>query len=572
MLKERFFRLFISTNPISNIQKLLFLSILLTSFFLFTSLYHLEPGGYLFIEYANALAFGKDHLTPNVSVRDIGYPLLLWMSGYPYHQSLIGIALINAIMAMLIPPLIYLITRPVLPKGSYYIALATIFSLSPFYYIKWIHHDHPYIFFTVLSLFFLCTFIDKKKSTYLYAMTFTVIIASLIRPAGNLFFIFFIATAFIFVRGSLLRYMICCIIAVLSLTIYTYHRHDFFDQYKPLQTYNGGQLFYNLYLNSTRYGITLSPELGPNMKKITDSLYQSTIKLEETSQYEKFLKLYVYPYNTNEFIKRVYTFPARYYLEMLYRFTKNDQTFMKASLEIIQKYPWYPFAYTARNSWYLLYKPGYAHTKYDINLFGKSNIQDAYPFDSKDELELTSLSDRALRELDFDNFEHKPHIAFTLIHYVKSIFCKCYLFFTKLMFYLMTISWIAVFLKFGGRFFLNDKWKNLIELTLANKLDTYITVLTLYLFQSILMVAALVDPILRFHNHLIPFKIILASFGLVILIRLIKSSSHQTNLVTDTMVENIIFSKRQKIISIFLLLLATVLLISWSEYIIVNTK
>jgi hypothetical protein len=45
-----------------------------------------------------------------------------------------------------------------------------------------------------------------------------------------------------------------------------------------------------IYLNSTEYGITLSEDIGPNMKQVTDDVYQATLPSPRDSEFlKKFL-------------------------------------------------------------------------------------------------------------------------------------------------------------------------------------------------------------------------------------------------------------------------------------------
>ncbi|GEM_PF-3852671 len=576
-------QLFYSSNCITDIKKLTFIATCFAGFFLFTSNYYLEPGGYSFLKYADALSVNSSQnidVNVNLTLRDIGYPLLLWLSGYPYHHSLIVIALIHTLMSISIPALIYLTMKPILPRGSYYIALACVISLAPFYYIKWVHHDQAYIFFTILSFFCLSIFIDTKRASYLYAMTLTIIITSLIRPAGNFLFPFFILLAYLFARGSLKHYIICLFIAAFVFMIYSYHRHHFFPQYGQVQSYNGGQLFQNLYLNSIQYGITLSPDLGPNMKKITEIAYQYMLSnhgihsppSNVMDPHDKFYQSYIYPFKANEFAKQIYITPCLEYHELLYTLAKNDPLFMRASFEIIRKYPWYPFTYTSRNMWYLFYEPGYSYPKYSIQSLDGPRKQEAFSFDRESSSELNRLPYPAIQELTFDTLDHKPLVIKEIMHILKHFFCLFYLFFTKILFFLMLVCWTTICIYLFSQLHSSSKLKYIMNILLPIKFRIAITILSLYLFQSMFIISALVDPMMRFHNHLIPFKIMLASIGIAIIFRTVQFSKNQYALIKPPLyVFNQRTSKQHHLSSVCLIILIVALLICWSGYIIYNT-
>lgn len=561
----------------SHLLRLFLVSIAVAGFFLFAANYRTESGGYLFVMYADALAHGASYLNANVVSRDIGYPFLLYLSGYPYHHSLIGIALMNTIMAIFIPVLIYLTVKPVLPKGAYTIALASIISLAPFYYIKWIHHDHAYIFFNILSLCCLSLFIDTKRFIYLFAMTLAVIMASLIRPAGNILFPFFILMAFMFGRGNIFKYFICILIALSVFWLYSLHRHHFFSRYAPSDTTIGGQTFQNLYVNSKEFGIRLSRDLGRGMQTVSDNLYQAVLPHPSVSAGIKpkdereraFFNTYISTKSPQAFMDQVYEYPSIEFYQMLYHATSNDALFLKASFEIMQHYPWYPLAFTLRNMWYLLYRPGYTHVRYSLAPMKRLASQTAFPFDYESD-ELEHLSARALRELAFDTFAHKPAIVKKSVKVIRFVFRSLYFYATKVLFYLMLVAWFALIVRLLSRFSPSDKFKQWMNLFLPKKMNALIIILSLYLLLCMLIISVFVDPLLRFHNHLILFKIMLAGLGFAILIRmrrLLFSLPLADLEQAPSQSEQLLFGPHAMILAS----LVISLLAAWSIYIIVHT-
>lgn len=577
-------RLLFPTNPLSDIEKLIFLTTLVGGFLLFTTNYVFDTDGYLFVSYADALIHGAKGLDSGVARYDIAYPLLLLLSGYPLHHSLIGIAIINMIMAILMPVLIYFTIRPVFPKGAYYVALASILSLVPFYYMKWIRPDHAYVFFTVLSVCFLSLFIDSKRAVYLYAMTLAIIAASLSRSAGNIFFPFFLFMAFWFVRGSLTKYVISAMLGLCIFSLYGYHRNQFFSQFGESASFNGGQTFQNLYVNSKEYGIHLSPDLGPNFKKITDNFYQAVLPHPSLASFitakknfpnEAFLKEHVYPYSPEEFVKHIYEVPSRDYYILLYEATPSDATFLKASWEVIRKYPWYPIAFATRNMWHLLYDPGFSHSRYNVNPYGRTGIHGAFPFDSKldDYVIISPLHLHALQEILFDNFSHKPPIVEKMIRHLKNIYCDHYLQITKIGFFLMACTWIAVLIDLANRIYPSDKLGNIVYL-LPRKMMPLVVAISLYLFLSMLIISVFVDPLLRFHNHLLPFKIMLAGLGVGVILHVLSQLAHpffygilldQEDIHWEE--EAVVFKEHRGRLALLVLMIVT-LLVAWGMYIV----
>lgn len=526
----------------NELVKLILIATLVGGFLLFSANLFYDNDSILLMSYTRALSQGKSYLDSAAIVRyDIAYPLLLILSGYTLHHSLIGITLINTAMGILMPILIYFTVKPLFPRGAYYTALVVIFSLSPFFYIKFIRPDHAYMFFSMLSIYLLSRFIDTKRAIFLYSMTMSLIVASLLRSAGNILLPCFILMAFLFARGAWKHCIICALMGALVFSVYLHHRHDFFSKYGQIASFNGRQTFQNLHVNSREYHILLSEELGPAMKAITDNLYQAVLPSPATSSFitshgnpvesydryvsdSDFLNAHVYPFSAKELTYQVYKHPCWDYNYMLYIASPNDALFLKASFEIIRHYPWYPIRYTARNMWYMLYDPGYEHSRYTLGRFSRTVIREAYPFDASTGNN-ANLSDRAMREISFDNFSNKFSFQKKIISHLKKIYCEHYLTATKLIFYFMAIAWLAVMMDLINQYTSVKKFQSIVDL-LPPKLTPLTLILTSYLFISVLIIGFFVDPLLRYHNHLLPFKIMLAGLGVCTLCHVIYQVWH----------------------------------------------
>src|SRR5262245_25326178 len=108
--------------------KLVLLGLGVTTYFLFTSIYYFPGGASHFMDYAHALANGTK-LDPVIAQRDIGYPFLLLLSGYTITGSFVGITLITAAFAILMPVLVFVSIRRASPAAAFYTGLASIISL-----------------------------------------------------------------------------------------------------------------------------------------------------------------------------------------------------------------------------------------------------------------------------------------------------------------------------------------------------------------------------------------------------------------------------------------------------------
>jgi hypothetical protein len=154
-------------------------SIFVTTCFLLAGKYELPGGASHFTAWANLIAFGGS-TTSDMAQRDVGYPLLLVIGGYPFTQSFVGITLINTAFSVALPLLAYGIVGRGLPAVAFGVAVAVIFSATPYVFLKMIHHDQAYLFFTTLTLYCGVTFLRRKSFIWIYSMTGAALAASLI--------------------------------------------------------------------------------------------------------------------------------------------------------------------------------------------------------------------------------------------------------------------------------------------------------------------------------------------------------------------------------------------------------
>ena len=61
-------------------------------------------------------------------------------------------------------------------------------TVSPYLFMKTIHHDQSYIFFEMLMLVMILLSVQTKQIRYLYLFTLVAIFTSIVRPAGNALF------------------------------------------------------------------------------------------------------------------------------------------------------------------------------------------------------------------------------------------------------------------------------------------------------------------------------------------------------------------------------------------------
>lgn len=547
-----------------DIAQILALSAVVQAFFLLTAFYCVPGGALEFVVFGKALVSllqGHLQVAPTVADRSIGYPSLLVLSGFFQNGSLIGITIIQGLMAMWIPVLIYLTILPVSILGAYYIALASIISLGPFLFVKWLYHDQAYVFLCIVTLWAISKFVHSKKSVDLFLLALAITATSLTRPAGGLLFPVLILVVYTVVRGSYGRYLAVTILFIaLSFANHFLRAQLLYAPNVKTNEYTGGQIFYNFYINSSEYGITLSSDLGPGMKEVTDDIYQVMLPSPRSSKFLSgfydmeappsdfrnkvivpFLNKYFYPYSADEFREQLYRNPNWEYYFLIFSVVP-DSVLLKASWEVVKSYPLYPLLFTFRNLWYFLYSPGYFHTQFNpIPIFHGGLF---YPFDGQAAIgggafganaAIQGLPGRATKELSFDSLVAQPEWIKQTYDAVRVIWLDSYDAIQRAMFYLMVAAWVALIVNWIyalSRWSALRKWSEVVN---ANRLATHILYVTVFLLYNLGIVAAFADPDYRYNDMAILIKVILSGFGAMVIIRVVRETfGHLTPLLNKS--------------------------------------
>jgi hypothetical protein len=497
-----------------------------TTYFLFTSIYYFPGGADQFMYYAHALAEGKT-LAPAISQRDIGYPLLLLLSGYTINGSFIGITLITAAFAILMPMLVFVSIRRASPVAAFYTGIASIISLSPIYFFKWIHHDQAFIFFTILVIALLANFLQSRKYAFLYFFTLAALAASFTRPAGNLLFPVLLVIAYITVRGRIVHYLACLLIFVAAAALYQWHRYEIFDmRHKDsVPSYSGQQIFYNLYINSGEFGIRISPDIGPNLKRATEVLRQKLQpNLRESAFLQHFLEdvppafveEHVYPYTPDQLIERIYDAPNWEYYLWLASADENDQTYLKASGEIARAYPLYVARYGLRNLLHLLFDPGYAHTRHNARGFHKIGLQ-FLPI-TGGVVGAQDIEARAQREVKYFPLPDQSARIQRAMHDIKTFWDAHFFDFVRYTSILMVIAWVGVLLRLVCLLFARTRPCQAFASPAIEGVVASVIAASAFLFYNDLTAALFAEPDYRYFHFTELLRITIAGFAVALVL------------------------------------------------------
>jgi hypothetical protein len=522
-----------------DLFRIVLVGLFLAALFLFSTGYILPGGASEFTRWAEALAHGST-LTAGVADRDVGFPLMLLLSGYTLTGSFIGITVVHAAFAVLMPVLVYVALRPFSPGIAYYSGQIGNICLGSFLYVKFVHHDQTYIFFVMLMVTLIILFFVRGTYRYLYFFTLACLAASVSRPAGNLLFPLFLTLAFFArPRPRVLRHYIISLLIFAGLTAaYQWHRYVVFDvrDQPNMPSYTGQQVFYNLYLNSQEYGITLGPDLGQSMRKLDEALRQKlspdprdSVLIQQMSAAAPrlFVEAQYLPFTTDELMQRIYLLPNWEYYQLFCGAAESDQLMLRASFEIIEKYPIFFLRYSLRNTLVFLFHPGFAHTRYNVNPFNPVGLQFFPNLAGVDEEH--DIAARALREVKLNISDAEPRwLRKWLIQRrdaLGSWWRQHYQSFVEATAVLMVVSWLALIASAAcalGRWRRGGEACGIVALWSSQPgFLASLAAASMLLLYNAGVTGAFAEPDYRYHHFVMLLQVLISGFGAIVLLRIL---------------------------------------------------
>jgi len=354
-------------------------SLIVTFFFLYFGDITVEHGSYDYVHVAQAIIGDWDfggRPPQGPWGRDIGMALVWLISGYQFTQSLTGVIVIQAVMAITMPVLAYLSLQPWLPRTAYWTALAATLSLAPVLMMKTIHHDQPYIFFTVVSLYLFNRYMLTKLPRYLYAVTGALFAVGLVRQAG--YGQFWPLMPICWWRGgnrSLKHIALAAVVFAGGSMAYAKYRNSLMGEFGV----PGVSIFHNFYVNMAEYGVALDPDMGPNVELILGRVRECALPSPAESESLRkwpgphdYIDKIFFDNTTDELVAKVASQSNLQYFFFIVScvggkrdYGTLDRILMGASIEIARTHPQFVLRLFFRNSLELLYNPGWLHNTYE---------------------------------------------------------------------------------------------------------------------------------------------------------------------------------------------------------------
>jgi hypothetical protein len=514
--------------------KLALISMLFTAFFLFTSGYHFPGGASHFPNWALAIAHGTT-LPPSHAQRDVGFPLLYILGGFPIWQSFIGITLIQAAFAVLMPVLVYFSLARVSPTIAFYMGSVCIISLSPYTYMKFFYHDQAYMFFNLLTVALLVEFLWSHRFRTLIFFTLSALAASFTRTAGNLMYPVLATISYVAVRGPIRHYLAAILIFALGVGVYQWHRYEIFDMRNQpsIPSGTGMQTFYGTYQYTGDFGVQLSPDFGPNTKHLLEELRKQLqpnvreselIKRALPDDPPEFMEQHVYAYTPDELVEKIIKEPNEEYYYILLSVDPNDQLYTKVAWEIARARPWYIVQYTARNLWHALFAPGYSGSRYNVlgyHYHGLEFIPGSQGWGVRSEDPVTQYGPHAAREMQYFPLKDKPPLIQQIFAVVEKLWLKYFGTYALITSALIMVAWLGAFLGAVCWAIPHTRFCRALMSAGINKLMAPIIAVSALLLYEDLATSMFSQPNHRYFHMTEPYRLVIAGFGLAIVTSLL---------------------------------------------------
>lgn len=208
--------------------------------------------------------------------RPPGYPLYIHLLGVTWAQSFMGVIVVNALMGIAMPLLVYGVLRPVGKLTPFVAALVFALSTVPFSYAKVMITEHPYSFLLLLGAFGFSRFVVTKAIQWV-ALTCTALLAALMMR-NEAVYILMLAVLMMLLQcrdwrraGSVAA---CALVVATVIMGWSWKRAEIMHEpaaFGSLHNFTGRQMFWRVYYAVGNGSlVNVRPENGPASKRLAE--------------------------------------------------------------------------------------------------------------------------------------------------------------------------------------------------------------------------------------------------------------------------------------------------------------
>ena len=394
--------------------------------------------------------------------------------------------------------------------------------------------------------------------------------------------------AYFLVRGRPLHYLACILIFALGTGVYQWHRYEIFDMQHQSSTPSGKgmQTIYANYLYLHDFGLSLSPDFGPNTKRLLEKLREelgSNVRdsalihnaLGETPP--EFMEKNLYAYTPEQLVTKIATEPNEEYYNLILGVDKDDQFILNVAKEIMRSNPWYVVRYTMRNLRHALFDPGYASTRYNTLGYGHVGnefIPASQGWGTRSEDAVTQYGARAVNEMKYFQLKTTPQFIQKMFTKVESGYHKHFDKYVWITAVLIIVAWLGASLGLISRVFSQIKFSQVLNKMNIDMLMAPIIVASALVVYEDLLTSLFCQPVYRYFHLTEPLRLVIAGCGAAILVRMVSlwktrngvnpdpSSNGVTHIIEERDLINRYFAHRRTQ-WIVLLISVNVLLFGW---------
>ena len=306
------------------------------------------------------------HLNIGSYYYTIGYPILIFLTGFTRTGSIIPLFILQGAFAALIPWLAFKTFSEHSIKAGVAAGLTCLVSLTPYFFENTFFHDETSLFFGLLALTFASAFFRLRETKYIYLSSLCAIYAFLAQPAVIGFFVSCFGAIILraFRDRSVIKHVFITlaifgiiVIGVKKFEISSMRHRNLISEASQL----GRQIFFNEYVRAS----SNAPFTGLSADRLRTALVnvfkappdgiRGYIMGKLGNQEATYQRLFgQYEGHPVQLVSKMFSAPNRDYFEVMWNLPDlsrqiTDRMFLSASLAFLYYHPLAVIEYTLSN-------------------------------------------------------------------------------------------------------------------------------------------------------------------------------------------------------------------------------